>query len=730
MGASRLPASQESLPGGLPPTYVLICRLATVGLVVLSLDAMAGDTGLGQGYSGSVWIPSWPRGEMVRLAIDGSNRRATTIRGFAPDSLLEPSVGGRHAWATKHSVFGDLVRIEPLEQAISPVQGVPPAESLAAATQGGVWALDSDAETLYLVSSSGVALRKLRTRPGPTVVVTGEDGGVWVGSQTGISNLQASGELNTFIELGQPVAQLSASPGDGGVWALLADPLTVVRLSPSMQVTYRKPAPGAIALAVSRPADGCWVAMPDRVAHIGVDDRVDARVVGYEDLVWMTPNRADGSTWVLDRGGNRVSKLPIDENEAVLAIEGFVDGAETGLRMARQVTIRILDADPPPAAAPHAVSPGDTDPQTPPTAVKPPQDRSPVLPDSPTAAAGEDEANVAGAPQPAEAREEPPSPPEREGARAPESTSAAGAAEPSRAAGTVEPAEDSAAVHDPMLDPPARAPEAGPTPSPAPPEDAQAPKVPAAAPIPEAPAGSDPAPVVRPPLPPPERQPGLPQPIELPASAHAGVVYARLVEGVSTRRVKNSASVLGRRYVWNFDGASYTLLIGLDVETYNHYANRDRDSLEAIVKEGVTTMAPLRDEFQKYAKENGWYGDTMVSFVLAFAQSLPYTVDKVTTGFDEFIAYSYETLVSGGGDCEDTTILASAVLVGLGYEVVLLNPPGHLALGVAGDYAGSYVEHNGARYFYCESTGVGWRVGEVPDEYLGQPTRVIEIAGS
>ena len=68
------------------------------------------------------------------------------------------------------------------------------------------------------------------------------------------------------------------------------------------------------------------------------------------------------------------------------------------------------------------------------------------------------------------------------------------------------------------------------------------------------------------------------------------------------------------------------------------------------------------------------------------------------------------------------------MLIGLGYELALLNPPGHLAFGVKGDYGGAFVEHEGSNYFFCESTGTGWRVGQVPDQYLGKPTRVIAVA--
>ena len=79
--------------------------------------------------------------------------------------------------------------------------------------------------------------------------------------------------------------------------------------------------------------------------------------------------------------------------------------------------------------------------------------------------------------------------------------------------------------------------------------------------------------------------------------------------------------------------------------------------------------------------------------------------------------YPFETLVAGGGDCEDTVMLAASILAALDYDLLLLNPEGHLALGVAGDFKGAYYTHDNQRYFYSETTGQGWRIGQLPDQF-------------
>ena len=64
-----------------------------------------------------------------------------------------------------------------------------------------------------------------------------------------------------------------------------------------------------------------------------------------------------------------------------------------------------------------------------------------------------------------------------------------------------------------------------------------------------------------------------------------------------------------------------------------------------------------------------------------------------------------------------------------GYGTALLLPPKHAAIGVKGgnDISGYYYEYEGTRYYYIESTGRGWNVGEIPDEYRGKEATILPI---
>ncbi len=203
--------------------------------------------------------------------------------------------------------------------------------------------------------------------------------------------------------------------------------------------------------------------------------------------------------------------------------------------------------------------------------------------------------------------------------------------------------------------------------------------------------------------------------INLNAFANDALNSVQIVEGITQQRPRNTRKTIGRRYVWNFQGKHYTVLMTIDLEKYNSYSGKERYDIPKLVEEGRTTIGNLTREFQRTFKQNpSWKRQDRVDFVLSFVQSLPYTLDDVTTGYDEFRRYAVETLIEGGGDCEDTTILVAAILRGFGEATALIFTPGHIALGVTGNFTGTSVTYNGKKYYYCETTGTGWTVGMLP----------------
>lgn len=123
------------------------------------------------------------------------------------------------------------------------------------------------------------------------------------------------------------------------------------------------------------------------------------------------------------------------------------------------------------------------------------------------------------------------------------------------------------------------------------------------------------------------------------------------------------------------------------------------------------------------AVANGFSDKRMqVEFVIDFVQSLPYVPDDVSTGYDDYTKFGAELLAELEGDCEDTSILLAGVLQSepFGYDMILIQPPGHMAAGIYGDdLPGYYWEVDGRKYYYIETTATGWGIGDLPDVYKG-----------
>ena len=80
------------------------------------------------------------------------------------------------------------------------------------------------------------------------------------------------------------------------------------------------------------------------------------------------------------------------------------------------------------------------------------------------------------------------------------------------------------------------------------------------------------------------------------------------------------------------------------------------------------------------------------------------------------------------GDCKSHSILFATLMLILGYGTVFINPPDHLAVGVLGNnLQGSYWTYNNQTYYYCETTGVGFTIGELPQQFTGQTANVYPI---
>jgi LEA14-like dessication related protein/predicted transglutaminase-like cysteine proteinase len=217
-------------------------------------------------------------------------------------------------------------------------------------------------------------------------------------------------------------------------------------------------------------------------------------------------------------------------------------------------------------------------------------------------------------------------------------------------------------------------------------------------------------------------------------TATVGTVQGSATLTVVIQRSPEPTGYLSCSFTWQYKGSEWDWDIEVPKALYDYYKERHRPPTEDY---SVYVTDPYDDDFisslvdglKEAALEQGWSEYQTVNFAVSFVQSLPYTSDWVTTGYDEYPRYPIETLVDNGGDCEDTSILAAAILNSMGYGVVILCPSGHVAVGVLGGEGiyGSYYEHNGGKYFYLETTTEGWEIGEIPDEYKDESVYIYDI---
>lgn len=95
----------------------------------------------------------------------------------------------------------------------------------------------------------------------------------------------------------------------------------------------------------------------------------------------------------------------------------------------------------------------------------------------------------------------------------------------------------------------------------------------------------------------------------------------------------------------------------------------------------------------------------------------------------EYFRYPIETMYDKRGDCDCKSVLAAALIRALGYPVLVLVSfqASHAAIAVGGapeldDMEDLFfITHNNRRYYYCETTGDGWTIGQESD--LGRQMR-------
>lgn len=183
-----------------------------------------------------------------------------------------------------------------------------------------------------------------------------------------------------------------------------------------------------------------------------------------------------------------------------------------------------------------------------------------------------------------------------------------------------------------------------------------------------------------------------------------------------------SISVLEKLYTWEWDGTERSVSITVPEPLYDYYCEKER---YVTTDYRVYVLHPYDDqyleafanEFKLIEIEEGLTEENVTDLVISFIQGMEYSLDQDSEQQGEYPKFPLETLVDGGGDCEDTSILAASLLNAMGHNVSLILLPNHLAVGLAVNATGVHWDVNGTDYYYLETTATGWDPGAVPSEH-------------
>ena len=183
-----------------------------------------------------------------------------------------------------------------------------------------------------------------------------------------------------------------------------------------------------------------------------------------------------------------------------------------------------------------------------------------------------------------------------------------------------------------------------------------------------------------------------------------------------------------QHYEWDYGYSEWSMDHNIPLRLYLDYRSFHRPTdFDDYVKLSLDSrddyyIENIVESLEEAADDKRFSKYETVEFVISFVQSLPYTEDDVETSWDEYPRYPIETLFDRGGDCEDTSILVAALLDEMNYDVCLifLKNEEHCAIGIAGGegISGKYYEVDGTKYYYLETTGEDWEIGEIPSSIV------------
>ncbi len=166
-------------------------------------------------------------------------------------------------------------------------------------------------------------------------------------------------------------------------------------------------------------------------------------------------------------------------------------------------------------------------------------------------------------------------------------------------------------------------------------------------------------------------------------------------------------------FILNFKGKNIQLTI--DSQTYWSYKSESHKSTHYPSYCDTTGLRTISNIIKDNCSDTTSQLE-LAQTLLEFVHCLPYIQE-----IDNYTKYPLETLVEGGGDCKDLSVLYASLGKVLGLDIIFkryrIQPAGHVNCAVAlGEEIpkGSKVKFQRKFYYTAETTDPKWKIGDEP----------------
>ena len=209
------------------------------------------------------------------------------------------------------------------------------------------------------------------------------------------------------------------------------------------------------------------------------------------------------------------------------------------------------------------------------------------------------------------------------------------------------------------------------------------------------------------------------------------LVFAPTVYTTLIYKFGPSGETLSKSFTWSYNKKIWNMNLEVSERKYDYYNSLPTPYVDSyvgdltyskMVSSDDESIIDVSQKLKKMADNEGFDEIQLAEFVLAFVQSKEYEWEM-----GNYIKNPFLTLI-GEGDCEDSAILTASILGALGYDVVLISAPRHMATAVHLKMdKGTPLNYDGKKYYYMETTGLGWPIGAIPQDYKISTLKIIPI---